>query len=162
VAGEGSHDCSGTWIGRSEGALVDFAVAERDGEEANATAGPSTRASRTAQDDKSSSASQQIITGLLTRVDTIFGATSVQLAPEHAVSKSFALEDGALRVKIEGLLAEQQKARESDALGAIEKHGVNTGRFAVNPFNGEPGADLGGELHSGGLWDGRDYERAGA
>jgi leucyl-tRNA synthetase len=35
------------------------------------------------------------------------------------------------------LLAEQQKARESDALGAIEKHGVNTGRFAVNPFNGE-------------------------
>jgi leucyl-tRNA synthetase len=47
------------------------------------------------------------------------------------------LEDDGLRVQIEGLLAEQQKARESDALGAIEKHGVNTGRFAVNPFNGE-------------------------
>ena len=72
-----------------------------------------------------------------TRIDTIYGATSVQLAPEHAVAKAFALEDDALRVKIEGLLAEQQKARESDALGAIEKHGVNTGRFAVNPFNGE-------------------------
>ncbi len=39
--------------------------------------------------------------------------------------------------KIEGLLAEQQKAREAEMLGAIEKHGVNTGRFAVNPFNGE-------------------------
>ena len=42
-----------------------------------------------------------------------------------------------LRVQIEELLEQQQKARETDALSAIEKHGVNTGRFAVNPFNGE-------------------------
>ena len=97
------------WIGRSEGAHVDFAV---DG-------------------------SAEKITVFTTRVDTIFGATSVQLAPEHAVAKAFALEDDALREKVEGLLEEQQKARESDALGAIEKHGVNTGQFAVNPFNGE-------------------------
>jgi len=97
------------WIGRSEGAHVDFAV----------------------------EGSAEKITVFTTRVDTIFGATSVQLAPEHAVAKMFALEDDALREKVEGLLAEQQKARESDALGAIEKHGVNTGRFAVNPFNGE-------------------------
>jgi leucyl-tRNA synthetase len=97
------------WIGRSEGALVDFAV---DG-------------------------SAETVTVFTTRVDTIFGATSVQLAPEHAVAKVFAREDETLRGKIEGFLAEQQKARESDALGAIEKHGVNTGRFAVNPFNGE-------------------------
>ena len=105
------------WIGRSEGALVDFEV-QRDSE----------------------LASQRVsekITVFTTRVDTIFGATSVQLAPEHAVAKTFALEDEALRVQIEGLLAEQQKARETDALGAIEKHGVNTGRFALNPFNGE-------------------------
>jgi leucyl-tRNA synthetase len=97
------------WIGRSEGALVDFAVDE----------------------------SAEKITVFTTRIDTIFGATSVQLAPEHAVAKAFALEDDGLREKIEGLLGEQQKARESDALGAIEKHGVDTGRFAVNPFNGE-------------------------
>jgi leucyl-tRNA synthetase len=97
------------WIGRSEGALVDFAV---DG-------------------------SSEKITVFTTRVDTIFGATSVQLAPEHAVAKAFALEDEALRAQVESLLAEQQKARETDALGAIEKHGVNTGRFAVNPFNDE-------------------------
>jgi leucyl-tRNA synthetase len=97
------------WIGRSEGAHVDFAVED----------------------------SPEKITVFTTRVDTIFGATSVQLAPEHAVAKAFALGDDALRTKVEGLLAEQQKARESDALGAIEKHGVNTGRSAVNPFNGE-------------------------
>ncbi len=102
------------WIGRSEGAHVEFLVAGSQLSDENAK-----------------------ITVFTTRVDTIFGATSVQLAPEHAVAKAFALEDDALRVKIEGLLAEQQKARESDALGAIEKHGVNTGRFAVNPFNGE-------------------------
>jgi leucyl-tRNA synthetase len=53
------------------------------------------------------------------------------------VSKAFALEDDALRVQIEELLEQQKVARESDALGAIEKHGVFTGRFAVNPFNGE-------------------------
>src|SRR5271155_4581100 len=53
------------WIGRSEGALVDFSV---DG-------------------------STEKVTVFTTRVDTIFGATSVQLAPEHAVAKVFALED---------------------------------------------------------------------
>jgi leucyl-tRNA synthetase len=97
------------WIGRSEGAHVDFSV---DG-------------------------SAEKITVFTTRVDTIFGATSVQLAPEHAVAKVFALEDDALRTQIEELLEQQKKARETDALGAIEKHGVATGRFAVNPFNGE-------------------------
>jgi leucyl-tRNA synthetase len=119
------------WIGRSEGALVDFAV---DSVSEKENAGPSTTL-RSAQEGTSSSGMK--ITVFTTRVDTIFGATSVQLAPEHAVAKTFALEDDGLRVQIEGLLAEQQKARESDALGAIEKHGVNTGRFAVNPFNGE-------------------------
>jgi leucyl-tRNA synthetase len=101
------------WIGRSEGALVDFAV------------------------EGSASGEASKVTVFTTRVDTIFGATSVQLAPEHAVSKAFALEDDALRVQIEKLLEQQKKARETDALGAIEKHGVATGRFAVNPFNGE-------------------------
>ena len=39
--------------------------------------------------------------------------------------------------QIEELLLQQQEARKTDELGAIEKHGVATGRFAVNPFNGE-------------------------
>jgi leucyl-tRNA synthetase len=107
------------WIGRSEGALVDFVVDEGVGSREEGVEGKCK------------------VSVFTTRVDTIFGATSVQLAPEHAVSKMFALEDDGLRAQIEGLLAEQQKARETDDLGAIEKHGVNTGRFAVNPFNGE-------------------------
>jgi leucyl-tRNA synthetase len=97
------------WIGRSEGAHVDFAV----------------------------EGSSEKVTVFTTRVDTIFGVTSIQLAPEHAVAKAFAAEDAALLGQIEELLEQQKKARETDALGAIEKHGVATGRFAVNPFNGE-------------------------
>jgi leucyl-tRNA synthetase len=97
------------WIGRSEGALVDFTVSE----------------------------SAEKITVFTTRVDTIFGATSVQLAPEHAVAKSFAVGNPLLAAQIDGMLAQQKAAREAGDLGAIEKHGVDTGRFAINPFNGE-------------------------
>ena len=35
------------------------------------------------------------------------------------------------------MLEQQKKAREAGDLGAIEKHGVPTGRFAINPYNGE-------------------------
>jgi leucyl-tRNA synthetase len=97
------------WIGRSEGTLVDFSVAE----------------------------SSEKITVFTTRVDTIFGATSVQLAPEHAVAKNFAASDAKLAAQIEEMLAQQKAACEAGDLGAIEKHGVDTGRFAVNPYNGE-------------------------
>ncbi len=97
------------WIGRSEGALVDFAVSE----------------------------AAQKITVFTTRIDTIFGATSVQLAPEHAVAKSFAASNPVLAAQIDEMLTQQKAAREAGDLGAIEKHGVDTGKFAVNPFNGE-------------------------
>jgi leucyl-tRNA synthetase len=102
------------WIGRSEGALVDFAV---DGEVSNPACAK--------------------ITVFTTRIDTIFGATFGVLAPEHPVAKAFAAEDAVLGAKIEALLQEQQRAREAGDVGAIDKHGVDTGRFAVNPFNGE-------------------------
>jgi leucyl-tRNA synthetase len=129
------------WIGRSEGALVDFTVAGLAEGEADPSASLRDDNKKGGNASKSGPASKNgsadIITVFTTRVDTIFGATSVQLAPEHAVSKAFALEDDGLRVQIEELLEQQKKARESDALGAIEKHGVFTGRFAVNPFNGE-------------------------
>ena len=101
------------WIGRSEGTFVDF----------NVVGGTET-----------SAAPIKVFT---TRVDTIFGATSVQLAPEHPVARAFAEKDAVLAARLEEMIAEQRLARENDALGAIEKQGVDTGRFAVNPFNGE-------------------------
>ena len=101
------------WIGRSEGALVDF--------ELGGTVG---RAGST-------------ITVFTTRVDTIYGATSVQLAPEHPIVQDLAAANPELRSKVDQLIAEQRKAKEEGDIGAIEKHGVFTGRYARNPYNGE-------------------------
>jgi len=104
------------WIGRSEGTFVDFALEDAAG--AGADQCPT-------------------ITVFTTRVDTIFGATSIQVAPEHFVAKRFADEDPALAAQVNTMIAEQKAAREAGDVGMIEKHGVTTGRFAVNPFNGE-------------------------
>jgi len=49
-----------------------------------------------------------------------------------------------LRGKVDQLIAEQRKAKEAGDIGEIEKHGVNTGRSAINPYNREKGSNLGG------------------
>ena len=101
------------WIGRSEGTLVDFKL---DG-----AAGPA----------------GSTISVFTTRVDTIYGATSVQLAPEHPMVADFTRYNQPLGAAVEQLIAEQRKAKEAGDIGEIEKHGVNTHRYAVNPFSGE-------------------------
>jgi leucyl-tRNA synthetase len=115
------------WIGRSEGTEVDFFLAPDDivggttDEPVIVTPPPDAKRIRV----------------FTTRVDTIFGATSIQLAPEHPLVAFFASADGALKNQVDMLLDEQKKARESGDLGAIEKHGIPTGKDAVNPYNGE-------------------------
>jgi leucyl-tRNA synthetase len=116
------------WIGRSEGTEVDFFLEEQGA--GLQDAGPSTPL-RFAQDDKSVR-----IRVFTTRVDTIFGATSVQLAPQHSLVAEFAAANQELKAQVDAMIEEQKKAREAGDLGAIEKHGVPTGRFAVNPYNG--------------------------
>ena len=98
------------WIGRSEGTEVDFAAEGVEG------------------------AKIRVFT---TRVDTIFGATSVQLAPEHPLVPALTANDADLECRISAMIDEQKVARASDNLGAIEKDGVFTGRYAINPYNGE-------------------------
>jgi leucyl-tRNA synthetase len=126
------------WIGRSEGTEVDFFLDEGSGvRDQGSEVGPSTApaaksASGSVQDDN-----RARIRVFTTRVDTIFGATSVQLAPQHALVAEFTAHDAELKVQVEELLEQQKKAREAGDLGAIEKHGVPTGRFALNPYNGE-------------------------
>ena len=97
------------WIGRSEGTEVEFGVENR----------------------------AEKIRVFTTRVDTIFGATSVQLAPEHPLVVAMSAEDAGLRDQVAKLLDEQKKAREAGDIGAIEKHGIPTGKFAMNPYSGE-------------------------
>jgi leucyl-tRNA synthetase len=101
------------WIGRSEGTLVDFKL--------DANAGPA----------------GSTITVFTTRIDTIYGATSIQLAPEHPLVADFTRHNQPLGAQVQQLIAEQRKAKEAGDIGAIEKHGVNTYRHAINPFNGE-------------------------
>jgi leucyl-tRNA synthetase len=101
------------WIGRSEGTLVDFTL------EGETDSPPST------------------IAVFTTRVDTIYGATSVQLAPQHALVARLTEHNDSLRAQVEQLIAEQRKAKEVGDIGAIKKHGVNTHHYAVNPYNGE-------------------------
>jgi len=103
-------------------------------------AGPSTPL-RSTQDDKVELGAQDDkavrIRVFTTRVDTIFGATSVQLAPQHALVAKFTAANPELKAQVDELLDQQKKAREAGDLGAIEKHGVATGRFAINPYNGQ-------------------------
>jgi leucyl-tRNA synthetase len=106
------------WIGRSEGTLVDFKLDYAPDHRGFGPAGPT-------------------ISVFTTRVDTIFGATSVQLAPEHPIVADLTADNPVLRAKVDQLIAEQRKAKEAGDIGEIEKHGVNTGRYAINPFNGE-------------------------
>jgi len=106
------------WIGRSEGTEVDFFLEKGLGTRDEGQGGTRIRV-------------------FTTRVDTIFGATSLQLAPEHPVVGELTAVDAELRCNVAALIEEQKKARESGDIGAIEKHGVPTGQFALNPYNGE-------------------------
>ncbi len=99
------------WIGRSEGTDVTFAV-------------------KGCTDNMS-------ISVFTTRIDTIFGATSLQLAPEHPIIRHWTSFDAELAPAVEGMIAQQKAAKEAGDLGQIEKHGVFTGRHATNPFTGE-------------------------
>jgi leucyl-tRNA synthetase len=101
------------WIGRSEGTLVDFKL--------EGATGPAGSA----------------IGVFTTRIDTIYGATSVQLAPQHPLVADFVRHNQPLGAAVEQMIAEQRKAREAGDIGEIEKHGVNTYRHAINPFSGE-------------------------
>ena len=94
------------WIGRSRGARVDFKVADLN----------------------------EPVTVFTTRIDTIFGANAIILAPEHPLVSKI-LEGKPQRDEVlsfaEGLKQEQRSARVDE----LEKHGIFTGVFAINPFN---------------------------
>jgi leucyl-tRNA synthetase len=98
------------WIGRSEGTEVDFAVEGAPG------------------------AKIRVFT---TRVDTIFGATSVQLASEHPLVPELTAGNEDLEREISAMIESQKTAREAGDKSEVEKHGVFTGRYAINPYNGE-------------------------
>ncbi len=99
------------WIGRSQGAKLKFAVA-----------------------DVKAAAPIEIFT---TRIDTIYGATAIILAPTHPLVAKL-LEGSPNRAEAESHLARmRQSSLKTADLAAAEKVGFFTGRQATNPFSGE-------------------------
>ncbi len=109
------------WIGRSEGARVKFALLPAGVDQAPAGPVPAY------------APSVEVFT---TRIDTIYGATFVLLAPEHESIERIADEG----TDPEGFRRQVQRFRAQDRTkrltGEIEKEGFFTGRYAVNPFTG--------------------------
>src|SRR5262249_15621319 len=73
-----------------------------------------------------------------TRIDTIYGATFIVLAPEHPLVRAFAdaaPDPAAFRAKVAKFTSQDKSARMT---GAVEKEGFDTGRKAINPFTGKP------------------------
>ncbi len=99
------------WMGKSQGAKVTVAVADLAGAEP--------------------------IEIFTTRIDTIYGATAVILAPGHPLLSNL-LKDSPARAELETKLAKMhQTSVKAEDLATMEKEGFFTGRFAINPFSGE-------------------------
>jgi len=91
------------WIGRSQGAEVDFDVA----------------------------GNPEKIRIFTTRIDTIYGASCLILAPEHPLVNQLVTDpDDRMRIK------EMIDATARQGPGELEKVGLNTGKQAIHPFNG--------------------------
>ncbi|HKR15002.1 MAG TPA: leucine--tRNA ligase [Pyrinomonadaceae bacterium] len=98
------------WVGRSEGAYIDFAVKDSD----------------------------KKIRVFTTRIDTIYGATAIVLSAEHPLLPEL-LKDSALQHDVEAFAEKvrNEKAIRTDLAADEEKEGLNTGVLAINPFSGD-------------------------
>ncbi len=102
------------WIGRSEGAEVDFTVCDQNGEPTDET-----------------------ITVFTTRPDTLFGCSFFLLAPEYPGLIDM-VKGTEYETSVQQLIEDASKISAVErAQGSHEKHGVDTGRFMINPVNGE-------------------------
>jgi leucyl-tRNA synthetase len=110
---EGIKSLQRNWIGRSEGAEIDFEIADRG--------------------LRSAESKIRVFT---TRPDTLYGATYMVLAPEHSLVDLIVAEEQWPAVRE----YRERAARKSDLERtdlAKEKTGVFTGAYAINPANNE-------------------------
>ena len=94
------------WIGKSYGAEIDFQVDGRD----------------------------EAIKVYTTRPDTLYGATFMVLAPEHAMAAGLAAKEQ--KQAVDDYIYQASMKSNVDRLQDKEKTGVFTGSYAVNPVNG--------------------------
>ncbi len=102
------------WIGRSEGAQVDFALCDVEGNPTDET-----------------------ITVFTTRADTLFGCSFFVLAPEYAGLEALVAGTEYEKPVMEFAEAAKRVSALERAQGDRDKHGIFTGRYVVNPVNGE-------------------------
>lgn len=102
------------WIGRSEGAQVDFALCDLEGNPTDET-----------------------ITVFTTRADTLFGCSFFVLAPEYAGLEALVAGTEYEKPVMEFAEAAKKVSALERAQGDRDKHGIFTGRYVVNPVNGE-------------------------
>lgn len=102
------------WIGRSEGAQVDFALCDVEGNPTDET-----------------------ITVFTTRADTLFGCSFFVLAPEYAGLEALVAGTEYEKPVMEFAEAAKKVSALERAQGDRDKHGIFTGRYVVNPVNGE-------------------------
>jgi len=116
------------WIGRSEGAFVDFEIITS----ADSLFYCPIVDGVTSMSDRG----KNRVRIFTTRIDTIFGANAVVLAAEHPVIQSN-LDNFSEEVAAKIAHIRVENARPADHEVEIEKDGIDTGLRAVNPFSGE-------------------------
>ena len=105
------------WIGRSEGAEVDFTLCDAEGQPIAGDEGK--------------------ITVFTTRADTLFGCTFFLLAPEYKGLLEL-VEGTEYEADVRAVIAGAEKVSAVErAQGVLEKHGAFTGRYVVNPVSGQ-------------------------
>ncbi len=126
------------WIGRSEGARVRFALAHDAAGGSQLAADGSTQIRASELEARASASSEHdTIEVFTTRIDTIYGANFLLLAPEHTLVQQWAAS-GAQTGLDETLKRFQAQDRTARMTGEIEKEGFDTGRTAINPFTKRP------------------------
>ncbi len=114
------------WIGKSEGAEINFIVDNGDYE--------NTKSQIATLQNKQQA--EMMITVFTTRPDTIFGVSYVVLAPEHPLVTEVTTEDQ--RNAVEDF--KKEVAAKTELMRtelSKEKNGVFTGGFVINPVNGK-------------------------
>ena len=101
------------WIGRSEGAEVEFALC-----------------------DDAGAATDERITVFTTRPDTLFGCTFFLLAPEHPLVKRFVAGTEYEAAVMDVVASAARETAVERQMGERVKRGAFTGRYAENPVNG--------------------------
>ncbi len=126
---EGIKKLQRDWIGRSTGAEVDFYIGAADGVDAWKAARAQSGFPRKPADD--------VLRVYTTRPDTLYGATYMVIAPEHAAVGRLTTADQkeAVTTYVDAAAAKSDRDRQDDK---SKKTGVFTGSYAINPVNEKP------------------------